>query len=142
MHEYHDSHLGPQPKGKLANRKKVMSAVFEAQETFRSAWPLRRYGKLDNVFYHAVRFISPRVQKEFTIRRARSIYEGTARRIDSEEMDALRAAVYEETRREQQELRTRLAELDEILAGDGAPKAGKTVAEARSLFRRPGRMDR
>jgi hypothetical protein len=93
-----------------------MSAVFEAQETFRSAWPLRRYGKLDNVFYQAVRFISPRVQKEFTIRRARSIYEGTARRIDSEEMDALRAAVILEAKREHEELRSRLAALDAKIA--------------------------
>lgn len=116
MREHHDSHLGSQPKGNSANRKKVMSAVFEAQETFRGAWPLRRYGKLDNVFYHAVRFIAPRVQKEFTIRRARSIYEGTARRIDSEEMDALRAAIVMEAKREHEELRARLAALDEKIA--------------------------
>lgn len=114
--EHHNTDLGSQPKANATNRKKVMSAVFEAQETFRGAWPLRRYGKLDNVFYQAVRFIAPRVQKEFTIRRARSIYEGTARRIDSEEMDALRAALVEESRVEQRELRARLAALDEKIA--------------------------
>lgn len=116
MLEHHNTDLGSQPKANATNRKKVMSAVFEAQETFRSAWPLRRYGKLDNVFYQAVRFISPRVQKEFTIRRARSIYEGTARRIDSEEMDALRAAIILEAKREHEELRSRLAALDAKIA--------------------------
>ncbi|QIG72975.1 hypothetical protein EVB98_053 [Rhizobium phage RHph_N3_2] len=100
-----------------------MSAVFEARDTFRDAWPLRRYGKLDNVFYQAVRFIAPRVQKEFTIRRARSIYEGTARRIDSEEMDALRAAIVMEAKREHEELRARLAALDEKIAAHDARMA-------------------
>jgi hypothetical protein len=93
-----------------------MAAVFEAQKSFRDAWPLTRYGKLDNVFYEAVRFISPRVNKQFTVRRARSIYEGTARRIDSEEMDALREAEWVQARSEQCELRARLAALDEKIA--------------------------
>lgn len=89
-----------------------MSPTAEAKVLMQGAWPIRRFGKLDNIFYHAVRFISPRVTKQFTPRRARSIWEGTARRIDSEEMDALRAAIIEEAHREQQELRARLADLD------------------------------
>lgn len=108
-----------------------MAAVFEAQRTFRDAWPLTRYGKLDNVFYEAVRFISPRVNKQFTARRARSIYEGTARRIDSEEMDALREAEREQARIEQRELRARLAALDEKLAAFDAVTTREEVAEAR-----------
>jgi vacuolar-type H+-ATPase subunit I/STV1 len=108
-----------------------MNAVFEARDTFRDAWPLRRYGKLDNVFYQAVRFISPRVTKDFTPRRARSIYEGTARRIDSEEMDAIRAALIEESRREQEELRARLAALDETIASFEKRVAREALAERR-----------
>ncbi len=52
------------------------------------------------------------------MRRVRSIWEGTARRIDGEEKDALRRAKLEEARREQQLLRARLAELDAALAAD------------------------
>ena len=111
----HDKRLFEQAK-KVSSRKKVMSAVFEARDTFRAAWPISHYGKLDNVFYHAVRFVAPRVSKEFTQRRARSIYEGTARRIDSEEMDALREAEREQARIEARELRARLALLDEKIA--------------------------
>lgn len=112
----YDKELGSSPKRVFTSRKKAMAAVFEAQRTFRDAWPLERYGKLDNVFYEAVRFISPRVTKPFTARRARSIYEGTARRIDSEEMDALREAEREQARIEQKELRARLALLDEKIS--------------------------
>lgn len=131
MFGHNDKAVGTNPNHVSTNRKKVMSAVFEARDTFRAAWPLRRYGKLDNVFYQAVRFISPRVQKEFTIRRARSIYEGTARRIDSEEMDALRVALIEESRVEQAELRARLAALDKKIAAFEAAEAGAALAERR-----------
>jgi hypothetical protein len=127
----HSKNLGSRPKEFLTSRKKAMAAVFEAQRSFRDAWPLQRYGKLDNVFYEAVRFISPRVSKQFTARRARSIYEGTARRIDSEEMDALREAEREQARIEQNELRARLAALDEKLAAFDEVTAREEVAQAR-----------
>lgn len=97
-------------------RIKAMNAVVEAQSLFRQAFPAKRYGKVESAFYEAVRFISPRVEKEFTIRRARSIHEGTAKRIDSEEMDALRAAKVEELRREYRETRSRLQELGSALS--------------------------
>ncbi len=113
-----------------------MAAVFEAQRTFRDAWPINRYGKLDNVFYEAVRFISPRVTKQFTVRRARSIYEGTARRIDSEEMDALREAEREQARVEQRELRARLASLDEKIAAFEAAAHREAVARSSSQMGR------
>lgn len=128
---HHDKEQGTRSTNVSKNRKKVMNAVIEAQSTFREAWPLKRYGKLDNVFYQAVRFIAPRVTKEFTPRRARSIYEGTARRIDSEEMDALRAALIEESLREQRELRARLAALDEKISAFDARIASEALAERR-----------
>lgn len=111
-----DRNLGSRPKGKSVTRKRLMSPAIEARILLRDAFPLARYGKLENVFYQAVRFISPRVEKDFTQRRARSIWEGTARRIDSDEMDALRAALIEESKIEQQQLRARLAALDETIA--------------------------
>lgn len=134
-----DKEKGKRPTGVTKRRKKVMSsAIFEARDLFREAFSLRRYGKLDNAFYHAVRFISPKVQKEFTARRARSIHEGTARRIDSEEMDALREAVKEEARREQIELRTRLASLDAKIAAFDAATSRQAVAADRSGSDRMG----
>lgn len=117
-----NENLGSHPKEK-PDRKKVMSPTITAKDLMRDAWPMRRYGKLDNIFYQAVRFISPRVTKTFTTRRARSIWEGTARRIDSDEMDALRAALLEESRRETAELRARLAALDKKIAAFDAREA-------------------
>lgn len=97
-------------------RGKRMSDVFYAQNIFREAFPQRRYGSVKAALYEAHRFLSRRVRKDFTERRARSLWEGTAKRIDAEEMEALKAALHEEARREQIEIRARLAALDEKLA--------------------------
>lgn len=132
-----DRNLGSRPKGKSVTRKKVMSPAIEARILLRDAFPLARYGKLENVFYQAVRFISPRVEKDFTQRRARSIWEGTARRIDSDEMDALRAALIEESKIEQQQLRARLAALDEKIAAFDAVTARQALEKGSE---RPGSM--
>jgi hypothetical protein len=113
------------------NRKKGMSDVCMAQGLLRDAFPSRRYGKVESAFYEAHKFISRRVRKQFTLRRVRSIWEGTARRIDSEEMEALKAALIEEHVREQRELRTRLASLDEKIAAFDARMAGEVLAEGR-----------
>ncbi|CAN7451595.1 hypothetical protein LJR235_002911 [Pararhizobium sp. LjRoot235] len=124
----HDKDLGFKPKRQKQNRGKVMSAVFEARSLFRDAFPQERYGKLENVFYEARRFMNELLEKDFTLRRARSIWEGTVRRIDSEEMDALRLAVIEESRREKEELRARLDALDEKLAAYEAASHRETMA--------------
>lgn len=119
-----------------------MSDICAAQNLLRDAFPVRRYGKVEAAFYEAHRFISRRVQKDFTMRRVRSIWEGKARRIDSEEMDALRQAKIEETRREQKELRARLAALDEMLASVDAALACSPVAGESERVRGAGGMDR
>lgn len=93
-----------------------MDDVAQTNILFQQAFPLRRYGSVKEMINASVRFIAPRVHKDFTHRRARSIWEGTARRIDGEEKDAFRQAVIEEDRREQRELRARLAALDARLA--------------------------
>lgn len=96
----------------LSNRDKAMSDVAYAQNLFSEAFPKRRFGSVKAMIYAAHRFIDGKTSKEFTVRRARSIWEGTARRIDGEELDALRAALIEESKHEQRELRARLAALD------------------------------
>jgi hypothetical protein len=110
-----DKNLGFEDK-EFEGRGRVMSTTLEASELFRNAFPVRRYGKLANVFYEARKFINPKVEKDFTLRRAKSIWEGTARRIDSDEMDAIRLAEIEEMRRERIEARARLADLDRKIA--------------------------
>jgi hypothetical protein len=96
--------------------KGKMNDVLEAHALFSEAFPERRYGSVKEMFNAAVRFVSPRVSKKFTHRRARSIWEKTARRIDGEEKDVLRLAVIEEHKREHRELRARLDTLSKLLA--------------------------
>ena len=128
MLEHYDTSLSNRDKAK---RNKAMSDVAFAQGLFREAFTERRYGSVKNLLFEAQRFISTRVRKEFTYRRARSIWEGSARRIDSEEMDALRLAVIEESKREQRELRARLAALDAQIASFDASSAETSVAARR-----------
>ncbi|KQY78626.1 hypothetical protein ASD52_01910 [Ensifer sp. Root142] len=128
----HDKPLGSRPKARIVNKGNDMSAdVLEARDLMKGAFPLERYGKLDNVFFEVCKYVNRFVQKEFTQRRARSIWEGTARRIDAEEMDALRLAEIEESKREQRELRARLVALDAKLARVGAAAARTQVAADR-----------
>lgn len=115
-----------------------MSDICVAQSLLRDAFPSRRYGKVEAAFYEAHKFISRRVRKDFTMRRVRTIWEGTARRIDSEEMDALREAVKEEARREQIELRTRLAALDAKIASYDALSNRAALATASERSGRQG----
>lgn len=94
-----------------------MSDTAYYSGVMRGAYPVpRRYSTVKAALNEAVRFIAPKVSKEFSHRRARAIWEGKARRIDAEEADALRLAEIEESRREQRELRQRLARLDAALA--------------------------
>lgn len=109
----------------------------------REAYPVpRRYSSVKEALNEAVRFISPRVRKEFTHRRARSIWEGTARRIDAEEAAVLGQAKIEEARREYRELQSRLAKLEASLAMADQEMAGATVVAHRALAHGVGRMDR
>ena len=127
-----NKNLGDRPKGeKIGKDNKMSTDVFEARQLLQTAFPVRRYGKLDNVFFEACKFVNRFVSKEFTQRRARSIWEGTARRIDAAEMDALRLAIHEEMKREQSELRARLAALDASLARVGQAEAGASLAKGR-----------
>lgn len=107
-------------KASASSKSGSMNATVAARNIIREAWPINRHGKVANIIHHVVRFVGPRVRKPFTTRRALAIWHGEARRIDSEEMDALREALIEEQKREAKELRARLAALDEILAGQDA----------------------
>lgn len=107
-----------------------MNDVLEAQILFKDAFPRWRYSSVKEMINDGYRFLSRQVAKDITHRRVETIWQGTARRIDGQEKDALRKAVeverlrkvaaakeaIEEDRREQRELRARLAALDARLS--------------------------
>lgn len=102
----------------LSKKDKSMriSDTISAQDLMQQAFPTRRTGSVKASIYEAYKLIRPMLIKEFTPRRARSIWEGKARRIDGEEMDALREALRLEALREHKEITERLAELDAAFA--------------------------
>lgn len=112
----------------LSKKDKAMSDVDFAQNLFREAFPESRYGSVKTLIFEAQRFINRHVKKDFTHRRARSIWEGTVRRIDNEEIEALKLARLEESKREQIELRARLAALDAAFAAMGTPASSRAMA--------------
>src|SRR5688572_17214193 len=99
-----------------SDKDKSVSDTAYHSDLIREAFPKTRHGGAKPAIFAAYRYIAPKVTKKFTERRARAIWEGTARRIDAEEANALRLAQIEEARREQYELRQRLARLDTALA--------------------------
>lgn len=111
-----------------AFKDRTMSDAARAQRLFREAFPDARHGSVKSAIYAGYLYLSRRVTKQFTERRARSLHEGKARRVDAEEIDALNLALIEEGRRERIELRNRLAALDEKLARYEATSAGQTSA--------------
>ena len=114
-----------------SKREKEMTDAVLAQGMIREAFPRDLYGGYKAAVYAAYRFMSPRVTKQFTLRRASAIWNGEARRIDMEEADALRAALIEEARNETHRLRARLASLDEKIASFSAGPTGAAVAKDR-----------
>lgn len=118
-----------------------MSDTAFHRDLMRETFPPARYGSAKAAIYAAYRFISPKVTKEFTHRRARSIWEGTARRIDAEEAAALRRAQIEEARREHQELKDRLARLDAALAAVDPDFFGPEMEARRGASGPVGRVD-
>ena len=102
--------------------------TIEARNLMHDAFPTRHTGSVKASIYEAYRALKPMLIKDFTPRRARSIWEGKARRIDGEEKDALRLLKIKEARREREEVSQRLAQLDAALAILDQAKAGHQMA--------------
>jgi hypothetical protein len=138
MNERTDKVLEIDPKS-LSGGDKKMSDVAFAQNLFREAFPASRYGKASAAILAAYRFLKPRVEprieREFTLRRARSLHEGSVRRVDGAELEALKQAQIEEHKREQRELRDRLLRLDAALAVVDEAFHGETRAAIQSQVR-------
>lgn len=128
MHEGTDKVASIEPKS-LSERDKAMSDIAFAQELINEAFPRQKYGKASAAAYAAYRFlkplVEPRIERPFTERRVRSLYEGAARRVDGAELEALKAAKFQRMRDEQKELRERLSRLDVELAEISAELAGR-----------------
>lgn len=87
-----------------------VSDVAHASELIRDAFPVSKYGNATAACWAA--FLHLKLKTE---RRARSIWNGEARRIDGWEMDALRRAALEESRRERQRTLDKIAALEAAL---------------------------
>ena len=96
----------------------------------RDAFPKDRHGSVYAAQYAAFDYLRRAVSKNMTFRRARSIWEGAAKRIDAEEAEALKRAKIEEARREYIELRARLARLEEAIAVADAAASGPSLASS------------
>lgn len=114
-----------------SKRQKGMSDTVSAQLMMREAFPRDFHGGYKAAVYAAYRFISPRVKKKFTPRRAAAIWNGEARRIDMEEAAALEEALIEEHQNETKRLRARLAALDEKIAAFDTKHPRETLAQGR-----------
>lgn len=121
-----------------SKREKEMTDAVLAQGMIREAFPRDLYGGYKAAVYAAYRFMSPRVTKQFTLRRASAIWNGEARRIDMEEAAALREALIEEAKNETARLRARLASLDEKIAAFDAVTARQALEARRQSENRVG----
>lgn len=145
MQERTDKVSRNDPKN-LSDRDKAMSDIAYAKRLMDEAFPPQRFGNVQSALLEAYRFmkpkVEPRIERPFTFRRVRSLHEGSARRVDGAELDALKLAQIEEARREHRELRARLAHLEEALAMADAVEAGASVGACRSQAGAVGREDR
>lgn len=105
------------------------------------AFPKARHGSVYAAQYAAFSFLRRAVLKEITFRRARSIWEGKAKRIDAEEADALKRAKIEETRREYQDLKSRIAAIETALAVAAEEAPGGTLDAHRKAPHALGNVD-
>lgn len=133
----------------LSNTDKAMTSTasdaMTAKRLFSQAFPAQRYGKIEVAIYEAYRFlkplVEPRIEREFTLRRVRSLHEGKAKRVDGAELDALQLAKIEEVRREYKDCKARLEKLEKAIAGlDTAPSLSP-LAAYRAKANDLGRMD-
>ena len=105
----------------VSKKDKRMSLcdTAEAQSDMHEAFGVRRYGSVKAAHNAAYEFMKPYSEgqrRELKFRRIRQLWEGKAAVVAGWEKDALRRAKIEEAKREQQELRERLSELDQALA--------------------------
>lgn len=92
----------------------AMSDVTLASELIREAYPSARYGNAKAAIWAAYRGLKLR-----SIRRARALYNGEAKRVDAHEMDALRRAAIEELARERNRALEKIRSLEAMASVPG-----------------------
>lgn len=129
----------------LSKTDKEMTDALTAKSLFSQAFPARRYGKIEVAIYEAYRFlkplVEPRIEREFTLRRVRSLHEGKAKRVDGAELDALNLAKIEEVRREYNDCKARLEKLEKAIADMDAAPVVPALAAHRQKANDMGRVD-
>lgn len=110
------------------DKDRAMSDTAYAQSLIQEAFPRDKHGSVYAAQFAAYDFMRRHLRKNMTFRRARSIWEGAARRIDAEEAEALKRAKFEEAQREYSHLRDRLSELDAEIAALRQEMDGATVS--------------
>lgn len=101
-------------KGKSQGKGEAMSDVTLASELIREAYPPARHGNAKGAIWAAYRGLKLR-----SIRRARALYNGEAKRVDAHEMDALRRAAIEELARERNRALERIRSLEAMASLQG-----------------------
>lgn len=103
---------------KQTNRKTgkggAMSDVTLATELIREAYPTARYGNAKAAIWAAYRGLHLK-----SVRRARSLYNGEARRVDAHEMDALRRAAIVELHNARIKAKARIEALEHMATVQG-----------------------
>lgn len=105
-------------KGQSTGKGEAMSDVTLATELIREAYPTTRHGNAKGAIWAAYRGLKLR-----TVRRARSIYNGEAKRIDAHEMDALRRAALKELQDARYRALERIEQIQSLAAGAHDPGA-------------------
>ena len=105
-----------------SRKEKTMSSVAEAHDIAQRVWDTKRTGSVKASVTAIKKFIEKRLSDEylekrpFTYRRAETIWQGSLKRVDPEELDALRQAEIEEAWNEHRTITARLVELNAIIA--------------------------
>lgn len=124
----------------------AMNDVMRAQRLLHEAFPDLTHegrGRVQLALYQAWTFlrplIEPAIDRKYTLRRVRALHEGQAKRIDGAELEALELAKIEGARRERDQLRRRLENLERELAAMDADLARGPAAAFRHTTDGQGR---
>lgn len=118
------------------HRNAEMTDAAIAQDLIREAFPTSKWGTVQAACWQAFRKL-----KLASERRARSIWNGEALRIDAWEMDALRREAHRQTRAEYDRLKTRLVAMEAALRSTDPAFYRDDIAALREMRGRHGGED-
>lgn len=123
----------------LSKSDKNMHDAVYVQNVLKDVYTVQRFGSVKSAQYEAYDCLRKRVTgRKLTLRRVRTFFEGKARKVREEEKQAVQAARLEEALRERTSLRTRLDQLDALLAAVDAEFHGPTLEALLDQMREKG----